>query len=160
MTVAALCLLAAVAHGKEKKMIDRQLVEDMFADIRVKTKWKIDGPMLWGYFFTDTDRKKLLVAAAALEKMGYRYVDILEPTSQDDDQKTLSLHVEREEMHTVESLNVRNLELSRFAEQFHLGNYDGMDVGPIPEKKAGEQATTGNDGKASLPSAEPEARRP
>jgi len=99
--------------------------------MRAKTKWSIDDVCLWGYFFTDHDRAWLSVAATALERMGYRVVGFLEPTPQDDDQSLLFLHVEKKERHTVESLDARNQELYRFADEFGLESYGGMDVGPV-----------------------------
>ena len=115
-------------------MISRDLIEDMFADTRGKASWDIDGKCLWGYFFCEKDRSKLMAAVPVLEKMGYRFVGIMEPTPQDDDQATLTLHVEKEEVHSVDSLFARNTELYRFADEFDLEDYDGMDVGPIPKK--------------------------
>ena len=40
---------------------------------------------------------------------------------------------EPEELHNVESLDARDQELYRFAEEFGLESYDGMDVGPIDD---------------------------
>ena len=115
-------------------MISRELVQNMFDEMRAKAKWNIDGVCLWGYFFIDQDRLRLLEAASALEAMGYRVVGILEPASEDDDQSTLTLHVERVEQHTVDSLDTRNRELDLFAEEFELESYDGMDVGPVENR--------------------------
>ncbi|MFN2513972.1 MAG: ribonuclease E inhibitor RraB [Pyrinomonadaceae bacterium] len=112
-------------------MISRDQLEDFFDHTRAVAKWSIDDICLWGYFFTDPDRAKLLAAAPVLEQMGYRFVGFLEPTPGDDDQKLLFLHVEREERHTVGSLYARNQELYRFAVEFGIETYDGMDVGPL-----------------------------
>ena len=114
-------------------MITRDDLEEMFASARATAKWNIDDVCLWGYFFTDHDRAKLSAAASVLERMGYRVVGFLEPTPDDDDQGLLILHVEREELHTVGSLDTRNHELYQFAEEFGLESYDGMDVGPIDD---------------------------
>lgn len=103
----------------------------MFTSTRAKAKWNIDDVCLWGYFFTDYDRQKLVTAARALESLGYRVVGFLEPTPDDDDQDLLFLHVERVERHTVDSLDARNQQLYRFAEDVGLRSYDGMDVGPV-----------------------------
>ena len=112
-------------------MITRDSLQWLFDHTRTAAKWSIDDVCLWGYFFTDHDRNKLAEAAPLLERMGYRVVGFLEPTPDDDDQSLLFLHVEREELHTVESLHARNQELYRFADEFGLESYDGMDVGPI-----------------------------
>jgi hypothetical protein len=116
-------------------MISRDQLQEMFEATRAKAKWSIDDICLWGYFFTDHDRERLLAAMPALEKMGYKVVGLLDkPTRGDDDQGLLFLHVEREEQHTVDSLDARNRELYRFAEEFALESYDGMDVGPIKNR--------------------------
>ena len=112
-------------------MITRDQLQEMFDSSRANAKWNIDGICLWGYFFTDHNRERLLLAAPVLEKMGYRLVGLLEPSSENDDQELLFLHVEREEQHTVDSLDARNRELYRFADEFQLESYDGMDVGPV-----------------------------
>lgn len=114
-------------------MINRDRLEEMFSDIRKKTNWGIDGPMLWGYFFTDRDSQKLAVASSALQAQGYRFVDIFVPELDEGVEEYFFLHVEKEEVHTVDSLDRRNRELYAFAEQFNLGSYDGMDVGPVHE---------------------------
>jgi hypothetical protein len=48
----------------------------MFTDMRAKTKWNVDSPLLWGCFFFDPSVKKLKQAAADLEASGYRIVSI------------------------------------------------------------------------------------
>jgi Regulator of ribonuclease activity B len=115
-------------------MISREAIEEMFDSTRKRARWNIDGDCLWGYFFTSTDRARLSAAIPALEKMGYRFVTIFEPARQDDDRATLSLHIEKVEAHTVDSLLIRNSEFYRFADEFNLETYDGMDVGPAPTK--------------------------
>ena len=115
----------------EEDRIDRSVLEEMFANIRANTDWPIDGDMLWGYFFTGKDPAKLESAGQALEARGYRYVGILRPDAEDEDQDTLYLHVERIETHTVESLHQRNTELYELVETLGLETYDGMDVGPV-----------------------------
>lgn len=113
-------------------MITRDQLQDLFDNTRAKAKWSIDGVCLWGYFFTDHDRSKLLAAAPALEQMGYRFVGLLvPPPAEDGASEVIFLHVEREEQHTVDSLHARNQELYRFAEEHGIEAYDGMDVGPV-----------------------------
>ena len=112
-------------------MISRQNVQEMFDETRAKAKWRIDDVCCWGYFFTDYDRLKLMNAMKVLEGKGYRVVGIMEPSPQDDDQRLLMLHVEKDEVHTVESLLARNDELYGVARTLGLRSYDGMDVGPV-----------------------------
>ena len=100
----------------------------MFANMRAKAPWNIDGPLLWGYFFFDPSREKLARAAGELQSTGYRVVGI----SQVQGQQRLRLHVERVEVHTPATLDARNQELYALAERLGLASYDGMDVGPVP----------------------------
>ena len=108
-------------------MIPLQQLEEMFANMRAKTKWDINGELLWGYFFTDPDPKKLEDVSQHLTRAGYRLVRIF----QTDDKHTHVLHVERVEKHTPETLHARNAEFDRLASEFGLYSYDGMDVGPV-----------------------------
>ncbi len=114
-------------------MITREQLEELFEHTRShpQVKWSIDDVCTWGYFFTDHDEERLARAAPALEAQGYRVVGILRPGPEDDDPELLWLHVERDERHSVDSLFARNDELYRFAENFDLESYDGMDVGPV-----------------------------
>jgi Regulator of ribonuclease activity B len=114
-----------------EQRIARSTLDEMFASIRTTTDWPIDSDMLWGYFFVDTDREKLERAGRELEKSGYRFVGIVEPAKDDDDEDLLFLHVERIETHTAESLERRNAELYDFADAWGIATYDGMDVGPV-----------------------------
>ena len=119
-------------------MISRDILQNMFDDMRARAKWDIDGLCLWGYFFTDHNRERLEQAVPHLERMGYRFVDVFGSEDEDEDERLLFLHVERREVHTVDSLVERNQELYQFAEEHGLETYDGMDVGPLP-KNAIEQ---------------------
>jgi len=110
-----------------KKIITRETIEGMFSNIRAKGQWKIDGDMLWGYFFINSTKEPLENAAKKLEEKGYRVVDV-QPVEKT---KTWMLHVEKVETHTVDSLYQRDLELYQFAEDMKLDSYDGMDVGPV-----------------------------
>ena len=108
-------------------MITLQMLQDMFAGMRRDGHMDVDDDLLWGYFFTDTDPRKLQPVAARLADLGYRVVDIY--LSGDD--KTYFLHVERVETHSPISLDARNQEFYRIAEEFEIESYDGMDVGPV-----------------------------
>ena len=114
-----------------KAMITLQDLEDMFANMRAKTKWDIDGEMLWGYFFTDLDPKKLERVVQPLTNAGCRFVSIYET----DDKSTHFLHVERVEKHTAQTLHARNAEFYSLADQYGLESYDGMDVGPVEKSE-------------------------
>jgi hypothetical protein len=87
--------------------------------------------MLWGYFFTNPTRQPLDSVTGELAQMGYRVVKIyLSDKKQPTDPDLWWLHVERVEVHSVSSLDKRNIELTDFANRHSLASYDGMDVGP------------------------------
>lgn len=114
---------------EKKTVITLEQLEDMFANMRSKSNWNVDGELLWGYFFTDPDPKKLERVVEPLIQSGYRFGSIYET----DDKRTHFLHVEKVEKHTPQTLHDRNTELYRLAEEYGLESYDGMDVGPILE---------------------------
>jgi hypothetical protein len=116
-------------------MITREQIQEMFDRMRQHARWNIDDTCLWGFFFTDHERRRLVTAATALQKMGFRVVGIMDAIPENDDDGLLVLHVEREERHTVASLHTRNHQLYHFADEFDLESYDGMDVGPISQPR-------------------------
>lgn len=109
-------------------MIELGMLEEMFAGMRAKTPWNVDGPMLWGYFFTDPSQEKLEKAATHLTAQAFRFVGIHET----DDGRTRVLHLERVETHSPQTLFARNEEFYALADELGLQSYDGMDVGPAP----------------------------
>ena len=114
-------------------MITRAEIEDMFADMAEDTDWDLSGPLLWGYFFTDADADRLRGVAPVLEAQGYHVVDVFLGDKEDADAPDeWWLHVEKVEMHTPASLDMRNQLLYAFAKTHELGSYDGMDVGAAP----------------------------
>ncbi|MES2510242.1 MAG: ribonuclease E inhibitor RraB [Pseudomonadota bacterium] len=100
----------------------------MFSNIRTKTKWDVDGPLLWGYFFFDQNQEKLKQAASELEGTGFRVVGL----EQVEGKAFFRLHVEKVEVHTPASLHARNSEFYLLADRLSIASYDGMDVGPAP----------------------------
>lgn len=114
-------------------MIELSQLEEMFANMRAETDWDLDGPMLWGYFFTDRSEQKLRGLIPVLEAQGYRFVDIFAPDVDEGDEPYFFLHVEKEEVHSPESLHACNQHFYALADLHQLESYDGMDVGPIVE---------------------------
>ncbi len=114
------------------KAIPIETLQQMFENISRSTKWDLKKPLLWGYFFMHNQPKPLEQAKTTLIEKGYRFVDIVicDKTSPKDQDKW-RLHVEKEEIHTPRTLDKRNEELTKFAKDFGLDSYDGMDVGPI-----------------------------
>jgi len=112
-------------------MIPKSELIEMFAAIAEQTDWDMTGEMRWGYFFTDDDQAKLEACCDRLCEMGYERVDLMDGDEVDD---PLTLHVEKIEIHTPESLDLRNQELAKFAREMGVTSYDGMDVGPINDE--------------------------
>ena len=114
-------------------MITRAEIDRMFAGIAEDTDWDLAAPLLWGYFFTDAGADRLRAVAPLLEAQGYTVVDVFlgekEDSSEPDE---WWLHVEKLEVHTPASLDMRNQLLYAFARTHGLASYDGMDVGAAP----------------------------
>jgi len=124
--------MAASANAQVAPKIPLDKIQIMFDNMRAQTRWNVDGPLLWGYFFLDADHAKLEAAAAALSDQGYHVVDIAPIDGRD----MFRLHVERVERHTPQSLYARDIELEALARKLHIGVYDGMDVGLVPRAPA------------------------
>lgn len=123
--------LATTSLPQSASPISKAQLQSMFDSMRRDAPWNVDGALLWGYFFTNQTPEPLREAAVELETMGYRVVDISERPGAAASARWW-LHVERVEVHSVESLHARNQELYAFASKMKLGSYDGMDVGPAP----------------------------
>jgi hypothetical protein len=117
--------------GEQVLAIDRQALEDMFANAREKTSWNIDADMLWGYFFYGPNERDLTKLGADLARIGYRVVVIreVEYDTPLKEPKWL-LHVEKGETHSVDTLVATNTELEDLASRYEYVVYDGMDFGP------------------------------
>ena len=126
-----LLLVLEVSFGQES-MISKGQLQDMFDSISESTDWDMSGDMLWGYFFTDSDKSALEQAAPILEEMGYSVKSIYLSDKESEDEPDLWwLHVEKVEAHSVDSLNATNLVFYEFAEKHGIDSYDGMDVGLV-----------------------------
>jgi len=109
-------------------MIPKSELIEMFEAIAEQTDWDMTSEMLWGYFFTDDDREKLEACADRLAELGYHFVEITDGDEPDD---PLTLQVEKIEIHSPDTLFLRNQELADLAEEMGISSYDGMDVGTI-----------------------------
>jgi hypothetical protein len=126
-------LLLGIPIVQAAAPITKEQLQSMFDSMRRDAPWKVDGPLLWGYYFTNATPEPLKQAAVQLEALGYRVVDISERPSAASSARWW-LHVERVETHSVESLLLRNQQLYELAAKWKLSSYDGMDVGPAPPK--------------------------
>lgn len=107
------------------KEIPLSQIQQMFSQMRANTRWNVDGPLLWSYFFYDADDDKLKQVAPRLQAMGYKVVCV------DGYRGRSFIHIERVETHTPESLHARNEAFYAFAKEHDITSYDGMDVGPV-----------------------------
>jgi hypothetical protein len=114
-------------------------LQEMFQNISESTDWNIDDEMVWGYFFTARDRTALERAAKKLESQGYRFVNLFQPEEGERQLPYFFLHVEKIEIHGVDSLYRRNAELEAFAKENGLDTYDGMDVGPVADNSPSDE---------------------
>ena len=126
-----ICMAVVTTALAQGSPISKAQLQSMFDQMRKDAPWNVDGPLLWGYYFTNRRPEPLREAAFRLEASGYRVVDISERPNAPEAARWW-LHVEKVEVHTVESLNSRNQEFYNFARKTKLGSYDGMDVGPAP----------------------------
>src|SRR5688500_9402719 len=81
---------------KVKPRITLQQLEAMFAHMRSNPVLHTVGDLLWGYFYTDPDPRKLEGVVEPLTRAGFTFGSIY-PT---DAGTTYFLHVERIEKHT------------------------------------------------------------
>jgi hypothetical protein len=107
-------------------MIKKSQLIQMFESMRAEAPWDVDSDLLWGYFFTGGDKKKLNQLAKKLVSLGYRLVK-LRP---DEKAPGFWLHVEKVETHSPDTLHKRNQEFYRIADEYGV-DYDGMDVGSV-----------------------------
>ena len=132
----ALLIAAGIASGiapllalaQSDARIPLTQLETMFSNMRAKTKWNLDAPLLWGFFFLDPNRAKLSKLANQLESEGYMLAGI-EPILGSIMNR---LHMEKIETHSPASLHARNTGLYELAAKYGVASYDGMDVGPAP----------------------------
>lgn len=128
-------VLMASAHAQApstSQKISIETLEQMFSNIRAKTKWNVDGELLWGYFFFDPSPEKLRALAEELSTEGYRVVGIYPANGK----PKYVLHIEKVEHHTPQSLDARNQAFYALSEARGIESYDGMDVGAIPQGKS------------------------
>jgi len=111
-------------------MITKEEMVELFADMKENAPWDISKPLLWGYFFADKSKAKLELAQLLFKSKGYQIVGIYDSKPEAETPALWWLHIEKVELHTVDTLHARNQELYQFAEEHKIESYDGMDVGP------------------------------
>jgi hypothetical protein len=111
-------------------------IAEIFATARTEDGWNLDEEMLYSYFFVDTDIDKLETLGLDLEKRGYDFIDIFQLGDEETDKPTgeYLLHIDKVEIHTPESLAVRNVEFQQLADEYEIDSYDGWEFGEVGEE--------------------------
>lgn len=108
---------------------DTALINNIFDKIEVQgidTKQNL----LYGYYFVDKSKAVLEKLQPVLAKQSYKFVSL---EKMDDGQ--YMLQVEKIEHHTRQSIFQREQELNQLAIAYHVGSFDGFDVGNIDPSK-------------------------
>ncbi|MCA9519752.1 MAG: ribonuclease E inhibitor RraB [Myxococcales bacterium] len=108
-------------------------ISDLFKSLR-EHGLDPDHTLLWGYYFVDRDPDKLMELARKLSRDGYH----LSSLAREPDGEHYRLYLEKIEIHSPRSLDERNQELQRIADDLRVMSYDGSDVGPLPEDEVEE----------------------
>ena len=108
-------------------------IKEIFAEAKREDDWDLEGEMLYSYYFVDTDAGKLESLGNLLEEEGYDFMDIFELGDEETDEPTgeFLLHIDKEEVHSPESLAERNVEFARLAEKHGISTYDGWEFGEV-----------------------------
>ncbi len=106
-------------------------IKEIFAAATREDNWKIDEPMLYSFYFVDTDAEKLENLGERLEEENYDFIGIYELGDEQTDESTgeYLLHIDKVETHTPESLVQRNVEFAKLADEFQVATYDGWEFG-------------------------------
>lgn len=117
-------------------MIEFSQVKEIFDSLTNQPGWNLEGPLRWNYFFADSSSERLQNAATALIAQGYRQISLApDPEAEPDTPNALLyLQVQKDEIHTAETLHERNQQLDAFAKAHKLLRYDGMDASPLKSK--------------------------
>ncbi len=135
LIILLLTLLTSCESKSQNNMIPKEEIVGFFD--RMKSNGvDTNTNMLYGYFFTNDEPKKLEKVAEELKKQGFEYVDIYP-----DETNQYWLHMERIEIHNSESLFSLNKELYAIADKFSIKTYDGFDVGNADKTKGIERDT-------------------
>ncbi len=108
-------------------------IREIFDDAKREDNWDLSEPMLFSYYFVDTDVDKLEKLGLKLEADGYDFVDVFELGDEQTDESTgeYLLHIDKVETHTPESLAERNVEFANLATEFSIETYDGWEFGEV-----------------------------
>lgn len=115
-------------------------IKEIFEEARTEDNWNLDEPMLYTYYWVDTDVDKLEKLGNHLQEQGYDFIDIFELGDEETNESTgeYLLHVDKVEVHTPESLAERNVEFAKLAEEYGIETYDGWEFGEMGDDEDDE----------------------
>jgi len=110
-------------------------IKEIFNDAKTEDGWDLSSEMLYSYYFVGEDVDKLEQLGKDLESEGYVFVDIFELGDEETEESTgeYLLHIDKEEIHTPESLAQRNVEFAKLAAEHEIKTYDGWEFGEVGE---------------------------
>jgi hypothetical protein len=116
-------------------------IREIFEEARAEDNWNLEEPMLYTYYFVDTDVEALEKLGNHLQEQGYDFVDVFELGDEKTNQSTgeYLLHIDKVEVHTPESLAQRNAEFAALAEEYEVETYDGWEFGEVGGEEDDEE---------------------
>lgn len=115
--------------------ISLEKIEEMFSNMHANGV-NTDTTMLWGYFFTTSEKDHNFEKVAnELKNKNFDFVEIFQA-----DDQSYWLHLERKEIHNAKSLYQLDEELYAIANKYKI-TYDGFDVGNVNKNQPIERDT-------------------
>jgi hypothetical protein len=108
-------------------------IKEIFETARTEDKWNLDEEMLYSYYFVDESADKLEKLGLHLAEQGYDFIDVFELGDEETEEPTgeFLLHIDKNEIHTPESLAQRNVEFQNLADEHEIETYDGWEFGEV-----------------------------
>lgn len=118
-----------------------ETIKEIFETAKREDNWDLAEPMLYSFYFVDSDVDKLEKLGEELESQGYDFVDIFELGDEETGESTgeFLLHIDKVETHTPESLAERNVEFQKLADKYEVKSYDGWEVGEVGGEEDDEE---------------------
>ena len=116
-------------------------INQIFEEAKREDNWQLDEPMLYTYYFVDTNVDRLEKLGDHLQEQGYDFVDIFELGDEETNESTgeFLLHIDKVEVHTPETLAQRNVEFALLAEEYEVETYDGWEFGELGDEDDDEE---------------------